>query len=119
MAESRGESKYITLKQAAALSHVAYATLRRDIENGGLPAYRVGRKYFLDTEDVAIYARAAAKKRAAEGYTIKQVMEILPLSYAFLIELIHDGRLEAVKRGRSYIIPEEALARFLETSRKR
>ena len=117
MAGAKEEGKYITLKQAAALSHVAYAKLRRDIENGKLPAFRAGRKYFLDAEEVAAYARAAAVGRAAEGYTVRQVMQILPLSYAFLIEMIHDGRLQAVKRGRSYIIPRPALEAFLAASR--
>ena len=36
--------EYLTLKQAAEETGASYATLRRDIDNGNLPAYKVGRK---------------------------------------------------------------------------
>ena len=103
---------YLTLKQASQQCGVTYAALRREIEKGRLPACRVGRKYFV--------AAAAAEKwresrRQPEGkcYTVRQVMEILPLSYAFLIELIRKGSLAAVKQGRQYLISESELERFI------
>ena len=59
MAGAKEEGKYITLKQAAALSHVAYATLRRDIENGKLPAFRAGRAHFARGAAAVLPAVAA------------------------------------------------------------
>lgn len=73
---------------------------------------------FCGAQAVQAYAqRCANGGHAAEGYTIKQIMEVLPLSYAFLIELIHSGKLRAYKCGRRYIIPQDALEEFLAASR--
>ena len=44
-------------------------------------------------------------------------MEILPLSYAFIIDEIKQGRLKAVKCGRRFIIPDAELERYLEAAR--
>ncbi|MDO4732665.1 MAG: helix-turn-helix domain-containing protein [Bacillota bacterium] len=106
--------EYLTLKQAAEASDTSYATIRRDIENGHLPAYKVGRKYFITAAAAAEYGERRRALNAIEGYTIRQLMEILPLSYAYIIELIKSGRLPAVKRGRSYIIARTDLQRFIE-----
>ncbi|MBR2783966.1 MAG: helix-turn-helix domain-containing protein [Firmicutes bacterium] len=108
---------YLTLKQAAERCGVTYAALRREIEKGRLPACRVGRKYFVSA---AAAAEWLAARTLPEGkcYTVRQVMEILPLSYAFIIELIRSGRLAAVKQGRRYLISEAALDRFLEEARR-
>lgn len=106
---------YLTLKQAAELTGVTYAALRREIEKGRLPACRVGRKYFVSAAAAEEWQR---QRRLPQGkcYTVRQVMEILPLSYAFLIELIRSGRLAAVKQGRQYLISESELERFIAAS---
>lgn len=104
---------YLTLKQAAEICGVPYAALRREIEHGAVSACRVGRKYFLSQTVVEQYRQQQEEKPQPEGYTIKELMEVLPLSYAFLIDLIKQGRLQAVKCGRSYIIPKQGLADFL------
>ncbi|MBQ6808946.1 MAG: helix-turn-helix domain-containing protein [Firmicutes bacterium] len=106
--------EYLTLKQAAEATDTSYATLRRDIENGVLPAYKVGRKYFITSAAAEIYGEKRRAVNSIDGYTIRQVMEILPLSYAYIIELIKNGRLPAVKRGRSYIIAKTDLQSFIE-----
>ena len=112
------DAVYMTLKQAAEEFDLSYTTLRRDAERRLLPAFRTGRKYFVERQAVQAYAqRCANGGHAAEGYTIKQIMEVLPLSYAFLIELIHSGKLRAYKCGRRYIIPQDALEEFLAASR--
>ncbi|MBR5429406.1 MAG: helix-turn-helix domain-containing protein [Firmicutes bacterium] len=109
---------YLTLKQAAASCGVTYAALRREIEKGRLPACRVGRKYFVAAADAAGW-RESRQTPAGKCYTVRQVMEILPLSYAFVIELIRSGRLPAVKQGRRYLISEEALESFLAAAKDR
>lgn len=111
------EKKYLTLKETAALTNTAYATIKRDIDNGTLPAYKVGRKYFISSADAEDYAITRRRLAAIKGHTIKEIMEILPLSYAFIIEEIKTGRLKACKCGRHFIIPEEELARYLEAAK--
>lgn len=106
---------YLTLKQAAEECGVTYAALRREIEKGRLPACRVGRKYFVSAAAAAEW-RAARQQPAGKCYTVRQVMEILPLSYAFLIELIRQGAIAAVKQGRQYLISESELERFIADS---
>lgn len=111
------EKKYLTLKETAALTGTAYATVKRDIDNGTLTAYKVGRKYFIAASDAESYAINKRKIAAIEGRSIKQLMEILPLSYAFIIDEIKQGRLKAVKCGRRFIIPNDELERYLESAR--
>lgn len=111
------EKKYLTLKEMAALANTAYATIKRDIDNGTLPAYKVGRKYFISSGDAEDYAIARRRLASIKGHTIKELMTILPLSYAFIIEEIKAGRLKACKCGRRFIIPEEELARYLEAAK--
>lgn len=108
--------EYLTLKQAAEETGASYATLRRDIDNGNLPAYKVGRKFFITKAAATAYGERRRAVQAIDGYTIRQIMEILPLSYAYIIELIKTGRLPAVKRGRSYIVAKTDLQAFIAQS---
>ncbi len=109
------KEQYLTLKQVAILAGNSYGAVRREIENGRLHAYRVGRKYLVDVNDAADYAEQ--HRQPTDGYTIKEIMEILPLSYAFLINLVRSGKLPAVKCGRHYIIPKQALNQFIADSK--
>ena len=63
------------------------------------------------------YNRLIAEKKNVAGYTIAQLMEKIPLSYAFLMELIKSKKLPAVKVGRQYIISEETFQQFMEECR--
>jgi excisionase family DNA binding protein len=111
------QSEYMTLKEAAAFSGTTYATIKRDIEKSVLPAYRIGHKYFINRRDLADYRGAGLEGKPADGYTIRQIMEMIPLSYAFIINLIHDKHLPAVKYGRNYIIDKEDFEDFLEKNK--
>jgi excisionase family DNA binding protein len=111
------EKKYLTLKETAALTNTAYATIKRDIDNAVLPAYKVGRKYFIAAADAEDYAIIRRELASISGYTIKELLEILPLSYAFIIEEIKKNNLKAVKCGRRFIIPEAELERYLEEAK--
>ncbi|MEG1537159.1 MAG: helix-turn-helix domain-containing protein [Clostridiales bacterium] len=108
--------QYITLKELTELAQTPYATIKRDIDGGMLPAYKVGRKYFIAASAGEAYAKRKQIAGQVDGYCIKEIMEILPLSYAFVIELIKSGRLLAVKSGRRYIVPKTEFARFLRDS---
>ena len=107
------KKEYLTLKEVAAISGVSYGTVKRDIDQGHLSAYHIGRKYFVPKEDAAYYQNKYRGNANVEGYTIGQIMEKLPLSYAFLIDLIKTGKLSAVKVGRQYIIPYAAFDAFM------
>lgn len=106
--------KYLTLKETSLYTKTAYATVKRDIESGLLPAYHVGRKYFVREEDAEKYRELKSPLKNIEGYTIRELMAIIPLSYAFIINLIQDKKLPALKVGRRYIIPREEFLRFIE-----
>jgi len=105
---------YLSLKEVAEICGVSYGTIKRDIENGKLPAYRIGRKYFIAKGDMEVYCRFVAEKKGVKGYTIQELMERIPLSYAFLMDLIKNRKLPAVKVGRQYVVPYEAFADFME-----
>lgn len=106
--------KYLTLKEISRLAGTPYATVKRDIESAILPAYKVGRKYFIRQEDAAAYSEKRRGLQAIEGYTIREIMQVIPLSYAFIIELIRDKKLPAVKVGRQYIISKQDFQQFLQ-----
>ena len=110
----KDNSKYLTLKETAILTKTAYATVKRDIENGILSAYHIGRKYFVKKEDAEKYLEIKRPLKNIDGYTIQELMKIIPLSYAFIINLIQDKKLEAVKVGRRYIIPKDKFEAFIE-----
>lgn len=108
------EKEYYTLKEVAESIGASYGTVKRDIDNGNLPAYRVGRKYFVGKEDVVEYKDNMNQRRNVNGYTIQELMEKIPLSYAFIVELIKSKKLEAIKVGRQYVIPYESFDNFME-----
>lgn len=107
------EKEYLSLKEVSAMSGLSYGAVKRDIDHGNLSAYHIGRKYFVDREAAALYSQAHPGKGHIEGYTIRQIMEKIPLSYAFLIDLVKSKKLPAVKVGRQYIVPYEAFDAFL------
>ncbi len=49
-------------------------------------------------------------------YTVQEVAEILSLSEQTIRKLIHEGKLQAIRLGRTYRIPYESLVQ-LRTSR--
>ena len=116
-AKRLSEKDYITLKEMAENIGCSYGIIKRDIDLGRLPAYRIGRKYFIRLSEVGAYAEALREKHSVNGYTIKQLMEILPLSYAFLVDLIKTGKLTAIKVGRQYIIPQDEFERFMQENK--
>lgn len=107
------EKEYYTLKEVAQKSNTGYGIVKRDIDRGKLSAYRVGRKYFIAKEEMERYLVKAQEKWDIEGYTIKEIMERIPLSYAFLMDLIKKEKLPAVKVGRQYIVPKNDFEKFM------
>lgn len=111
------EKEYFTLKEVAETIGASYGTVKRDIDQGNLPAYRIGRKYFVGKADVMNYRMEIHNRRNVNGYTIQELMEKIPLSYAFIVELIKSKKLEAVKVGRQYVVPYETFDSFMEEKR--
>lgn len=107
------EKEYLSLKEVAAMSGVSYGVVKRDIDQGNLSAYHIGRKYFVARAAAVAYRQAHPGAGQVEGYTIHQIMEKIPVSYGFLIELVKTKKLPAVKVGRQYIVPYAAFDAFL------
>ena len=61
------ENRYLTLKETAEMTHTAYATVKRDVDNGKLTAYKLGRKYFIAADAAADYAARRRKMAALDG----------------------------------------------------
>lgn len=108
------EKEFFTLKDVAEKSGTSYGIVKRDIDKGNLSAYRIGRKYFIGRDEMSEYVKETTEKRGIEGYTIRDIMGRIPLSYAFIMDLIKTGKLPAVKAGRQYIIPKGEFEKFLE-----
>lgn len=104
---------YLTLKEIAEASGVSYGSIKRDIDKGKLSAYRIGRKYFVAVKTGEAYCKEIQARREIEGYTVREIMDKIPLSYAFIMDLIKKKKLKAVKVGRQYIVPKEEFAQFM------
>ncbi|MCL2817943.1 MAG: excisionase family DNA-binding protein [Clostridiales bacterium] len=115
--EGREARDYLTLKEMAQNIGCSYGMIKRDIDLGALPAYRIGRKYFVSTAEAEAYVKNIRKKEGVVGYTIKDLMEMLPLSYAFLVDLIKSKKLYAVKVGRQYVVPKEVFDGFMKDNK--
>ena len=111
------EKEFYTLKDVAERCGTSYGIVKRDIDKGVLPAYRVGRKYFIAREEMEEYVSEALGKWGMEGYTIRDILDRIPLSYAFIMDLIKSGKLGAVKVGRRYVIPKGEFERFMADKR--
>ncbi|MBA7548184.1 hypothetical protein ES705_40631 [subsurface metagenome] len=46
-------------------------------------------------------------------YTVKELTQILPLSYFSILEYLKKGRIKGIKIGRKYFVTEENLERFI------
>lgn len=110
-------TEYLTLKETALMTAVPYAKVKRDVEGNVLPAYHIGRKYFVRREDAQKYKEFKEEQRNIKGYTIREIMAIIPLSYAFLMGQVRSGELHAIKIGRQYIIPEESFTKYIEDNK--
>ncbi len=111
------EKDFFTMKEVAEKCGASYGIVKRDIDKGRLPAYRIGRKYFIARDEMENYINAVAEKKGVEGYTIQEIMQKIPLSYAFIMELIKSGKLPAVKIGRQYVVPKTEYEKFLENKK--
>ena len=111
------DKEYFTLKDLANRCGTSYGIVKRDIDKGILPAYRVGRKYFIAKDEMSEYVAKAAEKWGIEGYSIQDIMGRIPLSYAFVMDLIKTGKLPAVKVGRQYIVPKGEFEKFMENKK--
>ena len=110
---NQAEKEFFTLKDVAERCGTSYGIVKRDIDKGVLPAYRVGRKYFIAREEMDGYVTEAVEKWGMEGYTIQEIMNRIPLSYAFVMDLIKSGKLHAIKVGRQYIVPKGEFEHFM------
>ena len=115
--ETAAVREYLSVREVAELSGFSYGTVRRAIDAGTLAAYRIGRKFFIDRQAAADYCRRHTGRRNVEGYTIRELMERLSLSYAFLSGLIKSGELRSVRVGRQYIVTEEDFREFMSRRR--
>ena len=111
------QKQYLTIREVSEQSGLSYAAVKREVDGGRLPAHRIGRKYLLPKAAAEEFISRSIAAQAVDGYSINELMQRLPLSYAFIIGLIHSGELAAVKRGRRYVVPKEELERFLHSSR--
>ena len=114
---SHREKEYFTLKEVAEKSGTSYGIVKRDIDKGKLPAYRVGRKYFIAKEEMEDYLEKSRDTWGLEGYSIREIMEQIPLSYAFIMDLVKQEKLPAVKVGRQYIIPKDSFEEFMNKNK--
>jgi len=106
--------EFFTIREVADGCGVSYGTVKRDIDNGRLSAYRIGRKFFIKSEEAAAYTEAQLTLRKTKGYTISELSAKFPLSYAFLMSLVQKGELHAVRVGRQYLVPYEEFESYLK-----
>lgn len=112
-----GQRDYLSPAEVARLAGVSYGTVKRALELGELAAYRIGRRFFVEKTTAEEFARHKGSRALADGYTIRQLMSKLSLSYAYISELVKSGELKSHKVGRQYIISEQDFQEFMQTKK--
>lgn len=108
---------YLSPAEVAAAAGVSYGTVKRAIDLGALAAYRIGRRFFIERGQAEEFCRQRAAGGNAEGYTIRQLMAKLSLSYAYISELVKSGELKGRRVGRKYIVSEADFQAFMAAKR--
>ena len=116
-AEQMNGREYLSPAEVAAMCGLSYGTVKRAIDLGELSAYRIGRRFFIGREQAAAFADARLRGAPAGGYTIRQLMEKLSLSYAYVSRLVKSGELPGRRVGRQYIISSEDFEAFMQSKR--
>ena len=111
------QKEYLSPAEVAKLAGVSYGTVKRALELGELAAYRIGRRFFVEKSTAEGFALRKGSDAVAAGYTIKQLMSKLSLSYAYISELVKSGELKSHKVGRQYIITEQDFQEFMQTKK--
>ena len=75
--QEKSEKEFYTVKEIAANSGLSYGTIKRSIDHGDLPAYRIGRKYFIDKSAGDRFCKENYTSGQVEGYTLS-LIHILP-----------------------------------------
>lgn len=114
---NKEQKEFLSVREVADMSGYSYGTIKRAIEQGKLAAYRIGRKFFIETKAAEEYCKNFNKQKSAGGYTIRELMQKLSLSYAFVSALLKSGELKSTRQGRQYIVSEEAFQDFLQKKR--
>lgn len=113
--EQQNSRDYLSPAEVAALANVSYGTVKRGIDLGELPAYRIGRRFFVERGEAENFAAARLQKNTAEGYTLRMIMDKLSLSYAYVSRLVKTGELPSRRVGRRYIVSEADFAAFMQS----
>lgn len=118
MLDNSTEKKdFVTIKEVAASCGISYGTVRRDIEQGKLKGYRIGRKFLIAYEDFENYLKNWQYLKAIDGYSVNEIMTMIPVSYGFLMEKIKTGQIKATKVGRQYMVKKADFTAFLEENK--
>lgn len=111
------QREYLSPAEVAKLAGVSYGTVKRALELGELAAYRIGRRFFVEKTTAEEFALHKGSHARDDGYTIRQLMSKLSLSYAYISELVKSGELKSHKVGRQYIISEQDFQEFMQTKK--
>ncbi len=108
---------YLSPAEVAKAAGVSYGTVKRAIDLGEVAAYRIGRRFFIEREQAEEFCRRRAEGGGADGYTIRQLMAKLSLSYAYISELVKSGELKSSRVGRKYVVSEADFQAFMAAKR--
>ncbi len=115
--DNAAERDYLSPAEVAAAAGVSYGTVKRAIDLGELAAYRIGRRFFIERAQAEKFCQSRAAGQAADGYTIRELMAKLSLSYAYISELVKSGELKSTRVGRKYVVSEADFAAFMAAKR--
>lgn len=104
--------KFYTLEQIAKLLKVHRTYASRLIEQGKMPALKIGRSYRVTESGLFAFLKGKAK----EIYTVEEIAKALQLHRNSVIKLIKTKKLQTIKIGKLYRITDIMLERFLNSS---
>ena len=108
---------YLSPAEVAKAAGVSYGTVKRAMDFGEISAYRIGRRFFIERGQAEEFCQRRAAGGGEDGYTIRQLMAKLSLSYAYISELVKSGELKSSRVGRKYVISEADFQAFMAGKR--
>ena len=119
--------RFLTVAEAATIMRVSKMSVYRLVHSGELEAIRVGRSFRIPEQAVNLYLRESSPptspRRSSPAtssgphdvrfLTVAEAATVMRVSKMSVYRLVHSGELEAIRVGRSFRIPEQAVNRYL------
>ncbi len=112
--------EYLSVPQLAAERGVSRVAIFKQIQNGSIPARKVGRHYVIARSGVVPQGAEQREPlaQAQDHLSVPEIAKHLGISRISVFKKIKKGQIEAIKIGRSYAVTRQEFLLFCEGMKK-